>query len=187
MKRSLLLWLVVASLACGTGNPAPGDPAPGDPVAGDHDGDPFAGDPFTGGDPLQGDPFAAGDPSGGDALLLTPCGLILPPVVVIEATVTELYEAIDAAETLAVVDVREPGETAAGIIEGALLYPWLGGELEAHHQDLPDDRPLYIICASGSRSRVAAQFLVDNGHTCVHTVLGGMGAWNTAGYPTVSP
>jgi rhodanese-related sulfurtransferase len=107
--------------------------------------------------------------------------------VVVSVSVDQLHDRIVAGDTLAVVDVREPGETTSGIIAGALLYPYGSGVLAAEHATLPTDRPLYVICASGSRSALASAFLVDNGHSCVNNVLGGMGAWRSAGYPTVTP
>lgn len=103
------------------------------------------------------------------------------------ATVDDLNEELTAGADIEVVDVREPVETAAGIIEGALLYPWSSGVLEAGHDDLPADKPLYVICQSGSRSMPASSFLVANGHPCVFNVQGGMVAWEAAGYPTVVP
>ncbi|MBI5502058.1 MAG: rhodanese-like domain-containing protein, partial [Deltaproteobacteria bacterium] len=98
----------------------------------------------------------------------------------------ELSDATGAGARLTVVDVREPSETASGVIEGALLYPWSSGVLRAEHGALPGG-PLYVICASGGRSPGAAAFLVENGHVCVHNVVGGMNGWRGAGYPTVTP
>ena len=121
-----------------------------------------------------------------DALAMAPCGAS-PPLAVVDVSVADLHQLITAAEALAVVDVREPEETASGIIAGALTYPWTSGVLTADHAALPDDVPLFVICRSGSRSALASQFLFDNGHACVHNVLGGMNAWTGAGYPTVSP
>jgi rhodanese-related sulfurtransferase len=106
---------------------------------------------------------------------------------VTDATVDELHARIVAGDALAVVDVREASETASGIIEGALLFPWSSGALSAGHATLPTDRPLYVICGSGGRSVAASAFLVDNGHFCVHNVQGGMSAWRSAGYPTITP
>ena len=103
------------------------------------------------------------------------------------ATVDDLHAAILAGDELEVVDVREPSETATGVIDGALLYPWTSGVLEADHASLPTGSPLYVICASGGRSLPASTFLVDQGHTCVFNVQGGMNAWKGAGYPTVTP
>jgi rhodanese-related sulfurtransferase len=134
----------------------------------------------------QFDAASGGFDASGDAIAANPCGLPAPGAVV-DVSVADLYGRITAADALAVVDVREPGETASGIIEGALLYPWTSGVLSSDHADLPDDVPLFIICHSGSRSALASQFLFDNDHECVHNVLGGMSAWNAAEYPTVLP
>jgi rhodanese-related sulfurtransferase len=103
------------------------------------------------------------------------------------ATVHELREKLVAGEALSVLDVREPHETASGIIEGALQMPWTSGVLKSEHATLPSGYPTYVICRSGARSLPAATYLVDQGHTCVFNVQGGMNAWATAGYPTVLP
>lgn len=110
-----------------------------------------------------------------------------PPAEVVEVSVQDLHAYIQDGALLAVIDVREPGETDGGVIEGALLYPWTSGVLQADHADLPDDRALFVICQSGFRSAQAAAFLLENGHDCVHDVLGGMSAWTGEGYPTVPP
>lgn len=106
---------------------------------------------------------------------------------VASVSVSQLKALIDSGAQLAVVDVREPSETAAGFIEGALLQPWNSGVLEAKHTELPTDRPIYVICRSGSRSVLASAFLAKNGHACVHNAEGGMVAWTAASYPTVKP
>jgi rhodanese-related sulfurtransferase len=103
------------------------------------------------------------------------------------ATVHELRDKVFAGEELSVLDVREPHETALGIIEGALRMPWTSGVLKSEHATLPTGHPTYVICRSGARSLPAATYLVDQGHTCVFNVQGGMNAWETAGYPTVLP
>jgi rhodanese-related sulfurtransferase len=98
---------------------------------------------------------------------------LCPPeevAVVTNVTVDQLHARIVAGDLIAVVDVREPTETAGGIIESALLYPWTSGVLSTNHAALPTDRPLYVICGSGGRSVSASAFLVDNGHFCVHNV-----------------
>jgi rhodanese-related sulfurtransferase len=103
------------------------------------------------------------------------------------ATVHELRDKLLAGEDLSVLDVREPHETASGIIEGALRMPWTSGVLQSEHATLPSGHPTYVICRSGARSLPAATYLVDQGHTCVFNVQGGMNAWEGAGYPTVVP
>jgi rhodanese-related sulfurtransferase len=104
-----------------------------------------------------------------------------------EVSVDDLYTEIQEGDPLTVLDVREVVETPSGIVEGSLIYPWASGVLEAEHADLPQDARLFVICDTGSRSPEAASFLVENGHECVHDVLGGIVAWTDAGYPTVEP
>lgn len=68
-------------------------------------------------------------------------------------------------------DVREPEETAEGIIEGAHLIPL--GQLPDQIHQLPKDEVIYVICRSGNRSRKACDFLSDQGFQCVN-MTGGM-------------
>lgn len=103
---------------------------------------------------------------------------------VADVSVSDLKGLIDKGEQLAVVDVREPDETAQGVVEGALLFPWNTKVLQARHSELPTDRPIYVICRSGSRSSAASAFLAKAGRACVHDVQGGMNAWTDASYPT---
>jgi hypothetical protein len=50
-----------------------------------------------------------------------------------------------------VVDVREPSEYVDGHVPGAQLVPL--GSLAARVDELPRDDRVYVICASGNRSR----------------------------------
>lgn len=82
-----------------------------------------------------------------------------------------------------VVDVREPWEYSAGHVPGAALMPL--GSLARLAGDLPRNRRIYVICASGNRSLVAADALVRAGYDAV-SVAGGMAAWRSAGGPVVA-
>ncbi len=82
------------------------------------------------------------------------------------------------------VDVRERDEFAAQRATGAVLVPI--SEFVARHGELPRDRPLFVICQSGSRSASATMFLLQNGWTDVTNVDGGTQAWAMAGLPTRS-
>jgi rhodanese-related sulfurtransferase len=79
------------------------------------------------------------------------------------------------------VDVREPGEFLDVRAEGAVLMPM--SQLAERHQELPKDRPLLVICASGGRSAAATGFLLRSGWTDVVNVEGGTTAWAKAGLP----
>lgn len=81
-----------------------------------------------------------------------------------------------------VLDVREPHEYAAGHVPGALLVPL--STVNDTAGELPTGRPIFVICQSGNRSRVAAERLSRAGHDA-RSVIGGTGAWIGAGRPVV--
>jgi rhodanese-related sulfurtransferase len=56
-------------------------------------------------------------------------------------------------------------------------------EFTERHGELPKDRPIYVICASGSRSAAATAFLLRRGWTDVANVAGGTSAWEQRGLP----
>jgi rhodanese-related sulfurtransferase len=81
-----------------------------------------------------------------------------------------------------VVDVREPNEFAAVRMEdGVALVPL--SQFAARWQELPQDRPLMIVCAAGGRSAAATAHLLRNGYTDVVNIAGGMTDWERAGLP----
>jgi glyoxylase-like metal-dependent hydrolase (beta-lactamase superfamily II)/rhodanese-related sulfurtransferase len=79
---------------------------------------------------------------------------------------------------LQVIDVRNPGEVAAGIIPNAVPIPV--GQLPTRLGELDPARPTVVYCAGGYRSSVAASLLRANGFTDVSDILGGFGAWDEA-------
>ena len=78
-------------------------------------------------------------------------------------------------------DVREPDEFAAIRAEGAVLVPM--SRFVERMAELPRDRPILVICATGNRSRAVAGHLLRNGWTDVVNVAGGTTAWANAGLP----
>jgi rhodanese-related sulfurtransferase len=101
----------------------------------------------------------------------------LPAVEVAEAA-RRLAE--DPARPL-LVDVREPWEFAAVRAPGAVLLPM--STFNDRVGELPADRPLMVICQSGSRSGAVTGFLTRSGRSDVVNVTGGMAAWQQAGLP----
>jgi phage shock protein E len=79
-----------------------------------------------------------------------------------------------------VLDVREPSEYAAGHIAGSTLLP--SHQLSSRMSELPKDREIICVCASGSRSSSAARKLAGNGYTVLN-LSGGMGQWQRAKLP----
>jgi len=78
-------------------------------------------------------------------------------------------------------DVREPNEFVAVRAPGAVLLPT--SLFTALMAELPADRPLMVICHTGSRSAAVTGFLARNGRAGVVNVAGGMDAWEKAGLP----
>ena len=75
-----------------------------------------------------------------------------------------------------ILDVRTPQETAAGIIEGAVIIPM--DEIEERKAELPTDgRPVIIYCAMGGRSAAVCDHLTKEGVAGLHNLVGGFGAW----------
>jgi selenocysteine lyase/cysteine desulfurase/glyoxylase-like metal-dependent hydrolase (beta-lactamase superfamily II)/rhodanese-related sulfurtransferase len=95
-------------------------------------------------------------------------------------------EALSAQLTQGVLlDVREPDETASGVLPGAVLLP--RGLLEKH---LPEhvsdkDRTVYVYCATGNRSALAADVMQRMGYRQVWNVAGGIERWRALGFSIV--
>ncbi|MHB1502464.1 MAG: MBL fold metallo-hydrolase [Acidimicrobiales bacterium] len=73
-------------------------------------------------------------------------------------------------------DVREPDEVAAWSIAGAVNIPL--GQLSHRSAEIPTDRHVVVLCASGSRSRAACRSLARDGLR-VSNLAGGMRGWST--------
>jgi rhodanese-related sulfurtransferase len=78
-------------------------------------------------------------------------------------------------------DVRERDEFLSVRVEGALFVPM--SQLGARVQEIPRDRPIMVICASGSRSVNATGYLLAAGWEDVGSVAGGVSAWERMGLP----
>lgn len=80
-----------------------------------------------------------------------------------------------------VIDVRERSEFVSGRVPGAVLVPLR--ELPRRIDEVPTDRPIAVICASGNRSLTATRFLLDRGIADASSVAGGTSAWARSGRP----
>ncbi len=92
---------------------------------------------------------------------------------------------IEAGATL--LDVREPDETAGGVVPGSVQI--VRGNLEASVEArIPDkDTPLIVMCAGGVRSAFAAKTLAELGYTDVISMDGGFNRWKDEGRPWAQP
>ncbi|MGE2735890.1 MBL fold metallo-hydrolase [Mycolicibacterium vaccae] len=99
-------------------------------------------------------------------------------VVASRLTAQAFDERTAALPDLQVVDVRNPGEIAAGTVPGAVSIPV--GQLPSRLGELDPAKPTVVYCAGGYRSSVAASLLRRNGFVDVSDILGGYGAWEAA-------
>jgi rhodanese-related sulfurtransferase len=80
-------------------------------------------------------------------------------------------------------DVRQPDEYTAGHVPGARLVPL--DEVPARVDELPGGQEILVICRSGARSRVAAEFLIGQHGVDAINIGGGTLAWIEAGRDVV--
>jgi hydroxyacylglutathione hydrolase len=80
-----------------------------------------------------------------------------------------------------VLDVRQADEFARGHVPGAVHMN--AGDLPERLAELPKNRAIVTVCASGYRSAVAASLLQDAGFRDVTWLSGGVPAWRAAGFP----
>ena len=86
-------------------------------------------------------------------------------------------------EDALVIDVREPGEFAAGHVLGAKNVPLARLVSGAGELAKKKDRPVIVYCDGGDRSGKALAALKKQGYTRVANLSGGLGAWQQAGLP----
>jgi rhodanese-related sulfurtransferase len=103
-------------------------------------------------------------------------GLFGPPMPSVSAA--ELNEKLKQPKRPLVLDVRQPEEFRTGHIIGAKLIPL--GELGQRLEELPNDKEIVCVCASGSRSSSATKMLLGKGYNAVN-MKGGMLGWSYAG------
>jgi rhodanese-related sulfurtransferase len=127
-----------------------------------------------------------GEPSTAD---LVPAQPAWGPVVRSYAGVPEIDPAWVAEHraTLTLLDVREPAELEGelGHVAGALAIPL--GALRERVGDVPQERPVVVVCRSGRRSAQACAILEKAGFPAVANVMGGMIRWRALGLPAARP
>ena len=95
--------------------------------------------------------------------------------------VAQMKEAMESVENLQLVDIRQPGETEGGVVEGAILIPLT--RLNERLNELDAAKPTIVYCAGGFRSSIAASRMIGAGFTDISDLLGGYGAWEAAHAP----
>ena len=80
------------------------------------------------------------------------------------------------------IDVRTPEEYAGGHITNSVNISVQ--TLESRLDEVPTDKTIVVYCHSGNRSATASRILESAGYTDIKD-LGGIFAWQQAGYPIV--
>ena len=78
-------------------------------------------------------------------------------------------------------DVREVDEFRRARADGCLFIPM--SQVQLRLDEIPKDRPVMVICASGSRSVGVTSFLLEQGWEDVGSVAGGLDGWQRLGLP----
>ena len=98
---------------------------------------------------------------------------------------TQLASLLESGDGLVLLDVRNPGEVATGVIEGSVLIPL--AQLPSRLDELEPSGSIVVVCASGRRSSTAASFLRSRGWQDVSDLIGGFNGWAAAGRSSVQP
>ncbi len=100
-----------------------------------------------------------------------------------EIEARDLFEHITRPKVL-LVDVRNDDEVARGIIPGAMHVQL--SMLPLQYDKLLSANSVVFYCHSGVRSAHAADFAVNKGVQDVFNLIGGVVAWEKAGYTLVA-
>ena len=74
-------------------------------------------------------------------------------------------------------DVRTPEEFNEGHIEGAVLINFFDADFKQQVATLDKDKPVYIYCRSGNRSKKAGMILTEMGFQEIYDIEAGYIGW----------
>lgn len=94
----------------------------------------------------------------------------------------DLKRRLEAGETIQIIDVRSPGEYAAGHIPFAVNMPL--EQVDSRLDDLREHTPVVLVCQSGRRAQMCAQQIKHHRDDLL-LLEGGTDAWEEVGLPLV--
>ena len=94
----------------------------------------------------------------------------------LEISVTEAYQQLCSDQPPILIDVRETDEHAIGHVAQARLIPL--ADIPNQLSNIPQNRPVLIMCHHGGRSMRATQFLRSKGYVLACNIKGGIDAWS---------
>lgn len=77
----------------------------------------------------------------------------------------------------AILDVRTQDEYNRGFIDGSTLIDWYSDDFNQEVEQLDKNKPVYVYCHVGGRSKSAMKRLNSLGFTEVYNLNGGIVAW----------
>ncbi len=83
--------------------------------------------------------------------------------------------AMKAGEGPFLLDVREPWEVEICAMPGAVNFPM--GTVPGRLAEVPEDRPVVVVCHHGARSMQVTMFLRSRGFDQASNLRGGVDAW----------
>jgi len=88
-------------------------------------------------------------------------------------------------QNFVILDVRTPGEYAAGHIANAVNVDVEAADFTVKITAYDKDKTYLVYCRSGRRSLTAAGIMIKQGFRDVYNMLAGITEWQAAGYPVV--
>lgn len=79
------------------------------------------------------------------------------------------------------IDVREEDEYEAGHIPGTINIPM--SEFQARFDEISEDSPVVLVCATGNRSSQVAMFMASMGYSDLYNLEDGTRGWMMRGLP----
>jgi len=111
-----------------------------------------------------------------------------PSIQVVPLTVQEADTLIAANQgnpDFVILDVRTPGEFAAGHLEDAVNIDFNSGTFDTDVGALDKSKTYLVHCAAGSRSAMATADMLAMGFGDLYDMVDGFSGWVTAGLPWV--
>ncbi len=110
-------------------------------------------------------------------------------VKVISETISnqEFQNKMLAAQNAVLLDVRTPEEFDQGYIDGAINIDFRASDFQSKISDLDKDATYFVYCASGGRSRSAADMMKELKFKEVYDLAGGFKGWSNSGLPYKMP
>jgi rhodanese-related sulfurtransferase len=95
--------------------------------------------------------------------------------------INEYQDQFADAEAFTLIDVREIDEFEQGRIPNAVNIPL--NDLPDRLAEISQDKPVVLVCARGSRSAMAANFMAGQGYTQLYNLVDGTLGWMMRGLP----